>query len=65
MTVELRDFLDAVPRWAAWVLREGYLATSRMAPAAFESMFRGAERNGLPLRLFQFAARLGRAEVRR
>lgn len=65
VSVEVHDFLDAVPFWAAWVLREGYLATSRLVPAAFESMFRGAERNGLPLRLFRFLARLGRAQVRR
>lgn len=63
--VEVRDFLDAVPHWAAWVLREGYLATSRRSPAAFEAMFRGAERDGLPLHLFRFLARLGRAQVRR
>ena len=65
VTVEVRDFLDAVPGWAAWVLREGYLATSRTAPAAFEAMFRGAERNGLPLQMFRFLAHLGRAEVGR
>jgi UDP-N-acetylglucosamine:LPS N-acetylglucosamine transferase len=63
--VEVRDFLDAVPGSVAWALREGYLATSRRAPAAFEAMFRGAERQGLPLRLFQGAARLGSAEVGR
>lgn len=65
VTVEVRDFLDAVPAWAAWVLREGYLATSRRAPAAFEAMFQGAEREGLPLQQFRFLARLGRAEVGR
>jgi UDP-N-acetylglucosamine:LPS N-acetylglucosamine transferase len=63
--VEVRDFLDAVPGSVAWALREGYLATSRRAPAAFEAMFRGAERQGVPLRLFQGAARLGSAEVGR
>ena len=65
VSVEVRDFLAAVPAWAAWVLREGYLATSRRAPAAFEALFQGAERDGLPMQLFRFVARLGRAEVRR
>jgi processive 1,2-diacylglycerol beta-glucosyltransferase len=63
--VEVRDFLDAVPGWVEWVLREGYLAASRHLPAAFESAFRGAEREGLPLRQFQFAAAQGAAQVGR
>jgi UDP-N-acetylglucosamine:LPS N-acetylglucosamine transferase len=63
--VQVRDFLDAVPGWVAWLLREGYLMTSRRAPAVFEAMFRGAERQGVPLRLFRTAARSGCAEVGR
>jgi processive 1,2-diacylglycerol beta-glucosyltransferase len=65
VAVEVRDFLDAVPAWAAWVLREGYLATSRHAPAAFEAMFQGAERQGMSLRAFLGLVHLGRAAVGR
>jgi UDP-N-acetylglucosamine:LPS N-acetylglucosamine transferase len=63
--VDVRDFLDAVPGWAAWVLREGYLATSRYCPAAFEGMFRDAERGRLSLRGFRGLAGLGAVQVRR
>lgn len=65
VAADVRDLLDAVPAWASWVLKEGYLATSRRAPSAFEAMFRGAEREGLSLRGFCFLARLGRTEVGR
>jgi processive 1,2-diacylglycerol beta-glucosyltransferase len=63
--VDVRDFLDAVPPWVAWLLREGYLATSRRCPSAFEAMFRAAERGWLPLHLFRLAAHLGSDEVTR
>jgi UDP-N-acetylglucosamine:LPS N-acetylglucosamine transferase len=63
--VEVRDFLDAVPGWVAWALREGYLLASRWCPAAFDRAFRGAERGGLPLRLFRLAARSGATRVSR
>jgi UDP-N-acetylglucosamine:LPS N-acetylglucosamine transferase len=63
--VEVRDFMTAVPAWAAWVLREGYLATSRYAPALFDTLFRGAERNGASMDGFRTLADLGAAEVRR
>jgi processive 1,2-diacylglycerol beta-glucosyltransferase len=65
VTADVRDLLDAVPAWAAWILREGYLATSRRAPSAFDAMFRGAERQGLSLQAFCFLARLGRTTVGR
>jgi UDP-N-acetylglucosamine:LPS N-acetylglucosamine transferase len=63
--VDVRDFLDAVPPRVAWVLREGYLATSRRCPPAFEAMFRAADRGWLPLHLFRTAAHLGSAQVTR
>jgi UDP-N-acetylglucosamine:LPS N-acetylglucosamine transferase len=65
VAVEVRDFLDAVPTWAAWVLREGYLATSRHAPAAFEAMFQSAERQGTSLHAFRGLAQLGRPRIGR
>ena len=45
--VSLRDFLDAVPRPAARMLREGYVETVLHAPVAFEFLFRRLERRGL------------------
>src|SRR3954447_11716662 len=42
--VEVRDFLDAIPRPIARVLREGYTATVERAPVLFEVFFRGLER---------------------
>jgi processive 1,2-diacylglycerol beta-glucosyltransferase len=63
VAADVRDLLEAVPAWAAWVLREGYLATSRRAPSAFEAMFRHAEHGGLSLQAFCFLAGLGRKEV--
>jgi UDP-N-acetylglucosamine:LPS N-acetylglucosamine transferase len=44
LEVVVRDFLDAVPRPVARMLREGYLATVQRIPVAFEVFFRGLER---------------------
>ena len=49
--VEVRDFLDAVPRPLALLLREGYTAAVQRAPLAFEVLFRRLERRGLLLGL--------------
>jgi processive 1,2-diacylglycerol beta-glucosyltransferase len=51
--VAVRDFLDAVPRPLAWVLREGYTRTVQTVPAVFELVFRGLEHRGLLWRLEQ------------
>lgn len=51
--VAVRDFLEAVPRPMAWVLREGYTSTVQTVPAVFEFVFRGLERRGLLWRLEQ------------
>jgi processive 1,2-diacylglycerol beta-glucosyltransferase len=45
--VAVHDFLDAVPRPVAHLLREGYVATVARIPAAFELFFQGLERRGL------------------
>ncbi|SCG70100.1 MGDG synthase family glycosyltransferase [Micromonospora inositola] len=42
--VEVRDFLDAVPRSCRLVLRNGYTGSVRYAPALFERVFQGIER---------------------
>jgi processive 1,2-diacylglycerol beta-glucosyltransferase len=51
--VAVRDFLDAVPRPVARVLREGYVAAVDQVPVAFEALFRGLERRGLLWRVEQ------------
>jgi UDP-N-acetylglucosamine:LPS N-acetylglucosamine transferase len=45
--VAVRDFLDAVPRPVARVMREGYVLAVERVPLAFEVFFRGLERRGL------------------
>jgi processive 1,2-diacylglycerol beta-glucosyltransferase len=45
--VAVRDFLAAVPRPLALVLREGYTAAVGRVPVAFEALFRGLEHRGL------------------
>jgi UDP-N-acetylglucosamine:LPS N-acetylglucosamine transferase len=45
--VAVRDFLDAVPRPVARVLREGYIATVMRMPLFFEVFFRGLEHRRL------------------
>jgi processive 1,2-diacylglycerol beta-glucosyltransferase len=44
--VSVRDFLDAVPRPVARLLRDGYAAAVQRVPVAFEMFFRGLERGG-------------------
>jgi UDP-N-acetylglucosamine:LPS N-acetylglucosamine transferase len=45
--VVVRDFLAAVPRPVARVLREGYTTTVAHVPAVFEFLFRRLERRGV------------------
>jgi UDP-N-acetylglucosamine:LPS N-acetylglucosamine transferase len=45
--VTVRDFLEAVPRPVARLLREGYVMAVERVPVAFEVLFRGLERQGL------------------
>jgi processive 1,2-diacylglycerol beta-glucosyltransferase len=45
--VEVRDFLTALPRPIAWLLREGYLGTVERIPAAFEFLYQRLEHKGL------------------
>lgn len=50
---EVRDFLDAVPRGVARLLRDGYTGTVGHAPFAFEFLFRRLEHRGLFWRIEQ------------
>src|SRR3954469_10875182 len=51
--VAVRDFLDAVPRPIAHVMREGYVVAVDRVPVAFEALFRGLERRGFLWRVEQ------------
>ncbi|GJF02459.1 MGDG synthase family glycosyltransferase [Pseudonocardia sp. D17] len=44
--VDRRDFLDALPRWVGFVLRQGYPISVGRAPGFFEWLFRRLERPG-------------------
>ena len=59
--VVVRDFLDAVPRPVAWVLRQGYVVAVDRVPMVFETLFRGLERRGflwaVEQRMCAYAAR--------
>jgi UDP-N-acetylglucosamine:LPS N-acetylglucosamine transferase len=44
--VEVRDFLAALPRPIAWLLRDGYLSTVERIPAAFEFLYQRLEHQG-------------------
>lgn len=44
--VAVRDFLDAVPRPAAKLLRDGYMTTVSRIPVAFEFLFQRLEHRG-------------------
>jgi UDP-N-acetylglucosamine:LPS N-acetylglucosamine transferase len=44
--VDIRDFLDAVPRWAASILRDGYSTSVDKVPFVFEWLFQRTELRG-------------------
>jgi processive 1,2-diacylglycerol beta-glucosyltransferase len=44
--VDVRDFLDATPRWLAVLLREGYSGSVEHVPFAFELLFSRMEHHG-------------------
>jgi processive 1,2-diacylglycerol beta-glucosyltransferase len=47
VTVAVHDYLDALPAVARRVLRDLYAPTVQHAPAAFDTLFHGLERDGL------------------
>jgi processive 1,2-diacylglycerol beta-glucosyltransferase len=51
--VAVRDFLDAVPRPVAHVIREGYVVAVDRVPLAFEALFGGLERRSFLWRVEQ------------
>jgi UDP-N-acetylglucosamine:LPS N-acetylglucosamine transferase len=62
---ERRDYLDAVPRFARLVLREGYTLSIGYAPRFFEWLFVSLERSGWVQRITLGLCHLARPRVRR
>lgn len=46
VNVDVKDFLDAVPRWLSAFLREGYTSSVDHVPAAFQLLFSRLEHDG-------------------
>jgi monogalactosyldiacylglycerol (MGDG) synthase len=65
VSAERRDFLDAVPWFARFVLREGYTLSIGYAPALFDWVFDSLERSGWVQRLTLGLCQLARRRVRR
>jgi hypothetical protein len=63
--VEVRDYLDALPRIARGVLRDLYQPTVQYAPALFESLFHGLEHDGALRRTAEAVCRWAEAGVER
>jgi UDP-N-acetylglucosamine:LPS N-acetylglucosamine transferase len=61
----VRDFLDAVPRPVAHLLREGYIGAVGRVPLAFELLFRRLEHRGLAWRAEQAICRWAEPTVLR
>ena len=62
-SVAVRDFLSAVPRPVARLLREGYTSSVMHIPAAFEFLFHRLERQGLLWRVEQGVCAAAQAPV--
>lgn len=63
VTVEVRDFLDAVPRAFSLVLREGYTGSVRRAPFVFDWVFRAVERGTWVNRLVYVVCRVAERRI--
>ena len=62
--VDVRDYLDALPRAARHLLRDGYTLSVGRVPAVFEWLFRGIERRGVVHRLVLAFCHLAERTVR-
>jgi processive 1,2-diacylglycerol beta-glucosyltransferase len=63
--VDVRDFLEAVPRWAASVLRDGYSTSVDKVPFVFELLFQRTELRGPVWRGMRWITGLGNRTVTR
>jgi processive 1,2-diacylglycerol beta-glucosyltransferase len=59
VTVDVRDYLDAVPSWMTRLLRDGYTGTVGYVPAAFELFFKLLEKRGVAWRITAALTSLG------
>ena len=63
--VDVRDYLNAVPRWLALLLREGYTQSVDHVPAAFQLLFDRMERKGPVWRIAGAISALAEREMSR
>src|SRR5690242_14008051 len=59
VSVDVRDFLDTVPRWLSLLCREGYTTSVDHVPGAFELLFRRIEHEGPVWRIARTLCALG------
>jgi UDP-N-acetylglucosamine:LPS N-acetylglucosamine transferase len=57
--VDVRDYLAAIPRWFAVLLRDGYSTSVDHVPVAFELLFARVERRGPVWRIMRAMCALG------
>lgn len=62
---DVRDYLQAVPRWFRYFLRDGYTLSVERAPAVFEWLFVSIERSPLVRAVTLACCRMGNRQVRR
>ena len=65
VAADRRDYLDAVPRFARLILRQGYTLSVGYAPGLFDWLFRNLERSGWVQRITLELCRIARVRVRR
>lgn len=63
--VEVRDFLDTVPRWLSLLCREGYTTSVDHVPGVFELLFTRIEHEGPVWRIARALCAMGGARLSR
>lgn len=62
--VDRRDYLDALPRWSRYLLRDGYTVSVNYVPPFFEWLFRSIEHDRWMRPVVSAFCRLGAGKVR-
>jgi processive 1,2-diacylglycerol beta-glucosyltransferase len=65
VVVEVRDFLDALPAWLRFTVREGYTGTVNHTPWFYNWLYAAMEKPGLVQRIGLFVCWLAQSQVRR
>lgn len=65
VAVEVRDFLDALPRWLRFTVREGYTGTVNHTPWFYDWLYAAMEKPGLVHRIGLVVCWLGQSQVLR